>query len=62
MGQQQQQKATGIGRLTREEIDKWDQSDSLKIPDRGETSESRPPAFCGEVLEKVKYNEPEKQK
>ena len=32
---------TGLGRRTREEIlEKWDQTDSPEIPDKGETSES----------------------
>ena len=39
------ERATGLGRRTREEnIEKWDQTDSPEIPDRGETSEiTRPP-------------------
>ena len=34
--------ATGVGRRTRERdnIEKWDQTGSREIPDRGETSES----------------------
>ena len=31
--------ARGLGRKTREEIGKGNQNDSLKIPDRGETSD-----------------------
>ena len=44
MGQKQKnyktERATGLGRRTREEtyIEKWDQTDSSEIPDRGETS------------------------
>ena len=44
MGQKQKkirQKVIGIGRETREEnIEKWDQTDSPEIPDKGKTSES----------------------
>ena len=34
------ERAKGLGRRTREEIiiEKWDQTDSPEIPDRGETS------------------------
>ena len=35
------ERATGLGRRTKEEfnIEKWDQTESPEIPDRGETSE-----------------------
>ena len=44
---------TGLGRRTREEIiiDKWDQTGSPEIPDRGEISEILWPPFGGFVNE-----------
>ena len=39
--------ATGLGRGTREDTEKWDQTGSPEIPDRGEISEiPRPPFRC----------------
>ena len=45
MGQKQKKETiegTGLGRITREQIEKWNQmilNDSPEIPDRGETSD-----------------------
>ena len=42
MGQKQKKirpRATGLGKRTREEIENWDQTGILEIPDRSETSD-----------------------
>ena len=41
------ERATGLGRRTRGNIEKWDQTDSPEIPDMGETSEIPRPPFRG---------------
>ena len=41
----QTERATGLGRRTRGDTEKWNQTGSLEIPDRGETSETPRPPF-----------------
>ena len=57
MGQKQKkvsktERATGLGRRTRGDIEKWDQTDSPEISDRGETS-GIPGLTSGELFTKT---------
>ena len=57
MGQKQKrmtERVTELGRRTREETEKWDQTDSPEIPDTRETSNNSQPPFRGRERESLK--------
>ena len=47
------ERTTGLGRRTKEEIEKWDKTDSTEIPDGGDIRNPQPPFGGGEMKLKV---------
>ena len=55
------EKATGLGRKTKEEnlyIEKWDQTESPEIPDGGETAEISGHPFWGTESKRANHANP----